>query len=202
MFGPATVHIHPIFTQVEDWTEDGIPDGIEVLLELRDQFNEPTKATGRLLFELHEYRQGSLDPRGERLANPWIGSLRTLDEQSARWRRTFRAYKFQLAMPGISRSRHYVLSVMFRGAAGTRLFDRIILEPQTPPPAFDWKPAPTIPPSATLPALPATLPTATLPTGTLPATTVPTTMPVAPPFDSDGPTTLPNNEPTPRPPEP
>src|SRR5262245_62034333 len=56
LFGPAAMRIHPIFTQVKDWTGDGKPDGIEALIELQDQFGDPTKASGRIVFELYEYR--------------------------------------------------------------------------------------------------------------------------------------------------
>ena len=50
MFAPTGMRIHPIFTQVEDWTKDNTPDGIEAQLEFQDQFNDPTKAAGRVLF--------------------------------------------------------------------------------------------------------------------------------------------------------
>ncbi|HEY2588515.1 MAG TPA: hypothetical protein VGI81_22430, partial [Tepidisphaeraceae bacterium] len=46
MFGPASVRIHPTFTQVRDWSGHGKPDGIEATLEIQDQFGEPTRATG------------------------------------------------------------------------------------------------------------------------------------------------------------
>src|ERR1700712_2827317 len=54
LFGPAAMRIHPIFTQVKDWTGDGHADGIEALIELQDQFGDPTKASGRIIFELYE----------------------------------------------------------------------------------------------------------------------------------------------------
>src|SRR6266550_8310566 len=72
LFGPVAMRLHPIFTQVKDWTGDNKPDGIEALVELQDQFGDPTKASGRLVFELFEYRPGFPDPRGKRVVNPWI----------------------------------------------------------------------------------------------------------------------------------
>src|SRR5687767_5542471 len=62
IIGPVSVRVHPSFTQVKDWTGDGKPDGLEALLEVRDRWNEPIRATGATLFELYEYRMGFPDP--------------------------------------------------------------------------------------------------------------------------------------------
>jgi hypothetical protein len=48
VLGPASMRIHPIFTQPRDWTGDARPDGIEALVEFLDQFGDPTKASGRV----------------------------------------------------------------------------------------------------------------------------------------------------------
>src|ERR1041385_4565024 len=72
MFGPMRMRLHPIFTQVKNWSSGGgsgpgiKPDGIEAELEFQDQFGDPTKAAGKVMFELFSYHQGP-DPRGERL---------------------------------------------------------------------------------------------------------------------------------------
>jgi hypothetical protein len=124
------MRIHPIFTQLKDWTGDGNIDGIEVLLEFQDQFGDPTKAAGTAMFELYDYRVANPEPRGQRLANPWIGSIATLEEQKARWNRTSRTYAFQLAYPQISKFKSYVLTVAFRTNTGERFFDRVVLEAQ------------------------------------------------------------------------
>ncbi len=128
MFAPAAMRIHPIFSRVRDWSGDGKPDGIEALLEFQDQFADPTKAMGTVIFELYEYRAGYPDPRGDRLVNPWIGSLMTLGEQRAHWNRTSRTYSFQLAYPAINPRRNYVLTAIFERAGGGRFFDRMIIE--------------------------------------------------------------------------
>jgi hypothetical protein len=133
LFGPAAMRIHPIFTQVKDWTGDDDPDGIEALIELQDQFGDPTKASGRVIFELFEYRPYDPDPRGDRLVNPWLGDLDTLDAQRQRWNRTSRTYGFQLACEQIRDDRPYVLTATFELSGGGRFFDRIILEPKEPP---------------------------------------------------------------------
>ena len=83
-FSPVAMRIHPIFSGLKDWTGDGRADGIEALVEFEDQFGDPTKASGTVIFELFSYRPTFPDPRGERLVNPWVGSLQTLADQQAR----------------------------------------------------------------------------------------------------------------------
>lgn len=133
LFGPAAMRIHPIFTQVKDWTGDGQPDGLEALIELQDQFGDPTKASGRVIFELYAYQPYSPDPRGKRLANPWIGDLSSLEAQRNRWNRTSRTYSFQLACDAVRAEGTYVLTAMFELSSGGRFFDRIILTPPQRP---------------------------------------------------------------------
>src|SRR5579862_5428916 len=128
MFNVASMRIHPIFTQFKDWTGDKKLDGIEALVEFQDQFGDPTKATGRVIFELFEYRRNFPDPRGRRVVNPWIGSLLTADEQREHWDHTSRAYKFQLSYPQIDPARSYVLSATFEHEGGGRFFNRIVLQ--------------------------------------------------------------------------
>jgi len=150
MFAPVSMRIHPIFTQPKDWTGDEKDDGIEALLEFTDQFGDPTKASGTVIFELYAYQPYSPDPRGERLVNPWIGSLGTLPEQQARWNRTSRTYTFQLEYPQIAKQRNYVLMATF-DTGNTRFFDRIILENPAKEPAKEPErvpiPAPTTAPT-------------------------------------------------------
>ena len=128
IIGPVSIRIHPTFTQPKSWTGDEKPDGVEALLEVRDRWDEPIRATGRVLFELYDYRTGFPDPRGNRVVNPWAVSLATVEEQAARWDRVSRAYKFQLAYPQIDPKRTYVLTASFETEGG-RLFDRINLGP-------------------------------------------------------------------------
>ena len=127
MFAPVSMRVHPIFTDVKDWTGDDQPDGIEALLEFVDQFGDPTKAAGKVIFELFAYRRYHADPRGERVVNPWVAPLQTLQQQQARWNRTSRTYSFQLEYPGISDGESYVLTASF-DTGRTRFFDQIVLE--------------------------------------------------------------------------
>jgi hypothetical protein len=132
LFAPVSMRIHPIFTQVKDWTGDGAIDGIEALLEFQDQFTDPTKAAGDVVFELYTYRPYSPEARGERVLNPWLGSLRTLGDQEARWNRTSRTYAFELEYPEIRDDRDYVLVATF-DTGQTRFFDQIVLEGRRTP---------------------------------------------------------------------
>lgn len=143
LFGPTAMRIHPIFTEVKDWTNDGVPDGIEALIEFQDQFGDPAKAVGELMFELYDYRKGDPEPRGLRLSNPWFGPISTLQDQKARWNRTSRTYSFLLAMPGITRDKSYVLTASFRASSGGRFFDTAVLPAQQETPGATTQPAAT-----------------------------------------------------------
>lgn len=128
LFGPASMRLHPFFTQVRDWDGDNKPDGIEAVVELQDQFGEPTKATGRVLFELYAYSPYKPDPRGSRLANPWEGRLLSVDDQRTRWSVTSRAYTFRLSWDQVRAENDYVLTAQFDLAGGSRFFNRLVLE--------------------------------------------------------------------------
>lgn len=130
LFAPVAMRIHPIFTQYRDFNADGRPDGLEALLEFTDQFGDPTKAAGGVIFELFEYRRADPDPRGARLAE-WRAKLLSLADQRQHWDRTSRAYTFSLSYPKLRPGQPYVLSAMFERTAGQprRFFDRIILDP-------------------------------------------------------------------------
>jgi hypothetical protein len=131
LFAASAMRIHPIFTQVKDWSGDGKPDGVEVLLEFQDQFFDPTKAAGIVRFELYEYRKANPDLRGARATTPWIGSLVSYDDQRARWNRTSRTYSFQLAYPQIQPTHSYVLSAIFKPTTSSRrLIAQLVLPGQ------------------------------------------------------------------------
>jgi hypothetical protein len=126
LFAPTGMRIHPIFTQIQV-DRDGKPTGIEAQLEFQDQFGDPTKASGHVLFELYLYRDTSPDPRGKRVGGPWVGSLATRSEQHERWNTTLRTYRFELTDPDIHVNQPYVLSAIFELTGGGRFFDHSIL---------------------------------------------------------------------------
>lgn len=132
LFKPAAMRIHPVFTQIRDWTNDGRPDGVEVLIEFQDQFGDPAKTSGNVVFELYQYRAGFPDIRGARVTSPFLASLDNVAAQRERWNRTSRCYSFQLAYPGINPRMTYVLSCTFEATGGGGFTDRIVLEPPAP----------------------------------------------------------------------
>lgn len=141
LFDPVRMRLHPVFTQVRDWSGDGNPDGFEVLVEMLDSFGDTTKAAGRVRFELYDYRPFNPDPRGDRLVAPYEGRLDTAEQQLAHWSRPSRAYTFQLAYPRVQASRSYVLLATFEQPDGKRFFDQIILEGRASrPPAATEEP--------------------------------------------------------------
>jgi hypothetical protein len=127
MFAPRAVRLHPVFTKIASWSGDERPEGIEALVELRDQFDDTCKGAGSLVFELYEYRTNQPDPRGRRLYNPWQVDIDTAEQQRERWDRTGRCYTFRLAAERINANGRYVLTVSFTPTNGPRLFDRIVL---------------------------------------------------------------------------
>ena len=148
-FSPHKLRLHPIFTQVKDWTGDNNPDGIEVVVELLDAYGEPTRGRGTMLFELWAYKKYQPDIMGSRVADPWRGTLLTREEQDERWSKALRAYTFQLAWPTISTGQTYVLTGSFESVGGAdqpggaRLYDRLVIEP----PAGKKAPEPGVKPA-------------------------------------------------------
>lgn len=130
MFGPASLRIHPIFTEVKDWTGDDVPDGIEVLIEFQDQFGDPTKAMGTVVFEIFEYVELTPDHRGARLRNPYIGSLMSVGDQQEHWSGTSRTYSFKLTWPEVDTRETYLVTATVQLAGTGRLFAQTIVVPQ------------------------------------------------------------------------
>lgn len=134
-FSPHKLRIHPIFTQVKDFNGDKTPDGVEVVIELLDNYGEPTRGRGTMLFELWTYRKHQSDQVGERVCDPWRATLLTHQEQDERWSKALRAYSFTLQVPKLDATREYVLSASFETAGGAdkpggvRLYDKLVIEP-------------------------------------------------------------------------
>jgi hypothetical protein len=131
LFGPVAMKLHPIFTQVKSFSGGATPDGIEAVLEFDDQFGDPTKAAGAVIFELFEFRTGYPDHRGERLIQPWTASLATVSQQHGHWRREIDAYSFLLADDQVHTDRTYVLTATFEPLTGKRLFSQTVIGAQT-----------------------------------------------------------------------
>lgn len=130
---PVRMRLHPVFTQLRDWSDDGAVDGVETLVELTDRFGDTTKAAGVVRFELFAYRPFDPDPRGERLFPPYEGRILTFEQQQSHWSRPGRAYLFQLAAPQLDPTRAYVLTATFDQSGGGRFFDQLVIEPTRRP---------------------------------------------------------------------
>ena len=150
LFGPASMRLHPIFTTVKNWTGGTAPDGIEALIELQDQFGDPTKASGTVIFELYQFKKFDPNRKGQLLAQ-WVGDLSTLEAQRDRWNRTSRTYGFQLAIGGIQIDQNYLLTAEFQLSNGKRLFNQLVLQQQITPTKYNI-PDFGLPPSTTAPS--------------------------------------------------
>ena len=133
--GPASLRIHPTFTQVKSWMGDAKPDGVEAVVEVLDQFGDPIRGWGTLLFELDAYRRADPKYDAQRVDGPWKGELLNKEQQDARWSPALRSYTFQLGSLKVTPGQTYVLQASFETAGGAgrpgggRLFDKLIIEP-------------------------------------------------------------------------
>ena len=144
LFLPTAMRIHPVFTQVRDWTGDGKPDGVDALIEFQDQFGDPVKASGSVVFELFEYQPQSPDVRSKRVVAPFLAAIDNVAAQRDHWNRTSRCYSFQLAWPEVNPMTTYVLAATFEKTGGGRFMGQIILQsgPRAPArPAAATRPA-------------------------------------------------------------
>lgn len=144
LFSPTAMRIQPVFTQIRDWTGDNKPDGVDALIEFQDQFGDPAKASGNVVFEIYEYQPYSPDPRGRRAVAPFLAAIDNVAAQRDHWNRTSRCYSFQLAWPKVNPKTAYVLLATFEKSGGGRVTDQLILEParrEPPRPAATTSPA-------------------------------------------------------------
>jgi hypothetical protein len=132
-FAPASMRLHPVFTQVKSFSGGTAPDGIEAVLEFDDAFGDPTKAAGAIIFELYPLQHGTADHRGDRLVEPWTASLANFNQQQAHWRREMDAYSFLLADSKVNYNDDYVLLATFEPLNGTRLFAQTIIHARLTP---------------------------------------------------------------------
>jgi hypothetical protein len=130
MFGAKYMRIHPTFTHLTNDSDDNGVHGINAVIEFQDQFGEPTRSAGTVLFELFAYRPSDANPLGVRLAH-WQASLNTKDDQLAHWNPAVRGYSFVLEYDKINLDNSYVLTAQASrpaGAPGGRFFSQLVLE--------------------------------------------------------------------------
>lgn len=142
IFDATGMRLHPVFTKVSDFDGDGKPDGIEAAVQFQDQFGDPTKAVGRIIFELNAFKQYSPDPHGLRLSAPFEGRLDSLQDQKARWNNAIGAYIFQLAYPDVKLTTDYVVTATFEPLSGGRFIDTDIIEGDHTKPGAATQPGP------------------------------------------------------------
>lgn len=129
LFAPVSISLSPVFTRAADWTGDGKPDGIELVVEFQDSFGDTTKAAGRFVFELFAYQANTPGFKGPRLANPFRADLTTAAAQRQYWSKTSRAYTFRLEYPRVSAKERYIVTAMFEPQNGRRLFAELVAGP-------------------------------------------------------------------------
>jgi hypothetical protein len=94
MFDPKSLVIG-FFTQAKDFDGKGGPDGLAVRVQPIDQFGDPTKAVGAYRIEVFDYRQKSLEKRGDRLGH-WFVSVLDAESNRKYYDPIDRAYVFPL----------------------------------------------------------------------------------------------------------
>jgi hypothetical protein len=127
MFGAAYMRIHPTFTHLVSSSDEAGINGVDAVVEFQDQFGEPTRSAGALLFELYVYRPSDPNIRGVRLAH-WQASLNSKDDQINHWNPAVRGYSFELEYDTIDSDRSYVLTAEVNRPGGGRFFSQLVLE--------------------------------------------------------------------------
>ena len=134
-FPVEDIQLHRSFTRVVPGQGEQ-PEQIEAYVQLRDQYGDPTKATGQLRFEVFRFRSGFADPQGSRFEQ---GGLVVVDLQDAatsqkHWDPITRGYKAVLALPDQAESlRRLVLQATYVSDAGYRIEDEMVLDRRVEP---------------------------------------------------------------------
>lgn len=111
----------------------GYPEGIEVRVQLKDQFDDPIKALGMFRFEIYRYQPAVSDPRGKRFKMDGVQNIILSDvpENQKHWDNITCSYHMKLAFPPeAGKDKKIVLQATFTMNSGYRLRDILILETQ------------------------------------------------------------------------
>lgn len=130
---PQSVKIQP-FTKPKSFDKDNIPDGIEVLVQPLDEFNDPVKAVGTMQFELYRHRPASGQIKGERIQF-WEVPITSAKHIRQFWDRTAQMYLFKLAVDeiaGLPVGVKYVLTVRYNSPQGEHLEDEYVFHLSAP----------------------------------------------------------------------
>ena len=131
-FEVRQVRLQPSFTTLNKTQSDQAqPDRIDAYVQLKDQFDDPIKATGRFRFEIFHYRPAFSDPRGKRLESEGIQliDLSDININQKHWDSISRSYYFKLPLPQEAAIlKKIVLQVTYIKEDDYRLRDILIIE--------------------------------------------------------------------------
>ncbi len=116
-------------TQPASFDDDAIPDGLEAVLVARDKQGEPTKISGRLVFELYSHRPAAADPRGAQIQT-WELTLASDKDQESYWNHTTLMYEFKLQvdLAAMPRGRKFVLLARYSDPWNEHMEDQTIID--------------------------------------------------------------------------
>ena len=121
---PKEIRIHS-FTGTKVF-EDG-QKGIEVHVEARDSYGDPTKAFGDFRFELYVFRAQNPDPKGRLIAS-WSEPLLDPKVNALHWWNVSRTYVFKLQCDQpIAIGQQYVLLATFNSPYSDRKFAQRVI---------------------------------------------------------------------------
>jgi len=116
-------------TQPVSFDDDAIPDGLEAVLVARDKQGEPTKISGRLVFELYAYRPAAADPRGAQIQT-WELALASEKDQETYWNHTTLMYEFKLQvdLAVMPQGRKFVLLARYSDPWNEHMEDQAVID--------------------------------------------------------------------------
>ncbi len=116
-------------TQPVSFDDDAIPDGLEAVLVARDKQGEPTKISGRLVFELYAHRPATADPRGAQIQT-WEMALASDKDQETYWNHTTLMYEFKLQvdLAAMPKGRKFVLLARYGDPWNEHMEDQAIID--------------------------------------------------------------------------
>jgi len=118
---PQKIVIHP-FTSTKTF-DDGTK-GVEAHIELRDAYDDPTKAFGDFRFQLYMFKPQSPDPKG-RLVASWTEDLQDPKKNAVHWSNVSRTYIFKLeCADALPPGKQYVMVAWFSSPYTERLFNQ------------------------------------------------------------------------------
>lgn len=109
------------------------PEGIEVRVRLKDQFDDPIKALGKFRFEIYRYQPAVSDPRGKRFKIDGVQNvdLSNVNANQGHWDNITCSYHMNLVFPPeAEKNKKIVLQATFTMAPEYRLRDVLVLETQ------------------------------------------------------------------------